>query len=94
MNDWGFRNSEDVIDPKPTGALRIIAYGGSTTFLPNEVEENTWTYQLQQKLRQKTGNPAHQVLNGGVVLWSAELFFAVLFCYVLSCAVLFCAVMS
>src|SRR5258708_4505922 len=34
-NDFGFRNREDVIEPKPSGAFRIIAYGGSTTFCYN-----------------------------------------------------------
>src|ERR1700756_5508085 len=34
-NSFGFRNSEDVFEPKPRGALRIIAYGGSTTFCYN-----------------------------------------------------------
>src|SRR5262249_39810373 len=27
-NSLGFRNHEDVFEPKPQGALRIIAYGG------------------------------------------------------------------
>jgi len=69
-NDWGFRNIEDVIAPKPAGALRIIAYGGSTTFTPELRTKETWPYQLEKRLRAADGNNRHQVLNGGVVIWS------------------------
>src|SRR5262249_5820840 len=34
-NNFGFRNKENVVEPKPANALRIIAYGGSTTFCYN-----------------------------------------------------------
>ena len=70
LNDRAFRNAEDVIEPKPEGALRLIAYGGSTTFSYNLPTEQTWTYQLQRRMRDALGDTAHQVLNGGVVLWS------------------------
>ena len=70
LNDRAFRNLDDVIEPKPKGALRLIAYGGSTTFSYNLPTEKTWTYRLQQRMRDGLGNVAHQVLNGGVVLWS------------------------
>ena len=70
LNDHGFRNLEDVIDPKPEGALRVIIYGGSPTFAYNLPTEETWPYKLQLRLRGNLGNPAHQVLNAGVVLWS------------------------
>lgn len=70
MNDFGFRNVEDVISPKPEGAERVIAYGGSTTFCPKLTTEECWSRQLEKRMRKGEGNAAHQVLNGGVVLWS------------------------
>ncbi|MCH7486996.1 MAG: hypothetical protein IIC04_08415 [Proteobacteria bacterium] len=70
LNDRAFRNRENVIEPKPKGALRMIAYGGSTTFSYNLPTEKTWTYLLQRRLRERLGGQTHQVLNGGVVLWS------------------------
>ena len=70
LNDRAFRNRENVIEPKPKGALRLIAYGGSTTFSYNLPTEKTWTYMLQRRMREEIGDTAHQVLNGGVVLWS------------------------
>lgn len=68
-NDYGFRNSEDVKEPKPPGALRIIAYGGSTTFCYNLPTEAAWPIRLEQKLRANR-HPADQVLNAGAILWS------------------------
>jgi len=70
LNDGAFRNVEDVIEPKPAGALRVIAYGGSTTFCPNLTTTACWPSQLEMRLRAAAGPVRHQVLNGGVVLWS------------------------
>ena len=70
LNDWGFRNAEDVITPKPEGAERVITYGGSTTFCPKLTAEACWPHQLEIRMREDDGNTGHQVLNGGVVLWS------------------------
>jgi lysophospholipase L1-like esterase len=68
-NDYGFRNVEDVIDPKPEGAMRVIAYGGSTTFCYNLADTETWPAKLEQLLR-STRHPADQVLNAGAITWS------------------------
>ena len=65
----GFRNHEDVFEPKPPGALRIIAYGGSTTFCYNLDTEHAWPLRLQALLR-AYHNPRDQVLNAGAVMWS------------------------
>ena len=70
LNDRAFRNRENVLEPKPESALRLIAYGGSTTFSYNLPTEKSWTYLLQRRMREKLGPAPHQVLNGGVVLWS------------------------
>jgi len=68
-NDFGFRNSEDVINPKLEGSYRIIAYGGSTTFCYNLSNEESWPLQLQAVLRRQH-NAGDQVLNGGAIMWS------------------------
>ncbi len=68
-NSLGFRNKENVIEPKPANALRMIAYGGSTTFCYNLPTDLAWPIRLQQILR-KEHNASDQVLNGGAILWS------------------------
>jgi lysophospholipase L1-like esterase len=68
-NNFGFRNSEDVIEPKPANALRIIAYGGSTTYCYNLPNDMTWPAQLARILRAQR-NPSDQVLNAGAIMWS------------------------
>jgi len=68
-NNFGFRNKEDLIEPKPAGALRIITYGGSTTFCYNLTNDEAWPTRLEKRLR----NMHHlqdQVLNGGAIMWS------------------------
>ena len=70
LNDVAFRNEEDLIAPKPPNAERIIVYGGSTTFCPQLETIECWPAQLQKNLRKTEGGARHQVLNGGVVLWS------------------------
>jgi hypothetical protein len=69
-NDWGFRGTEDVLVERPRGALRIIAYGGSTTFCYNLSEVETWPARLQARLRETRGGDHDQVLNAGAVFWS------------------------
>ncbi|MEZ4647444.1 MAG: SGNH/GDSL hydrolase family protein [Candidatus Eisenbacteria bacterium] len=69
-NDHGFRGPEDVIDPRPEGALRIIAYGGSTTLCWNLSEEETWPRRLEARIRQDAGRAESQVLNAGDINWS------------------------
>ena len=68
-NNFGFRNIEDVLEPKDEESLRIIAYGGSTTFCYNLSDEETWPSRLEQKLR-KSRHPKDQVLNAGAINWS------------------------
>ncbi len=68
-NDFGFRNREPVFEPKPPGALRVIAYGGSTTFCYNLADADAWPARLERLLRERDGH-RHQVLNGGAILWS------------------------
>jgi lysophospholipase L1-like esterase len=68
-NNFGFRNKENVIEPKPANALRIITYGGSTTFCYNLPTDLAWPIRLQEVLR-KQHNASDQVLNGGAITWS------------------------
>jgi hypothetical protein len=69
-NDRGFRNDEDVIEPRQKDCLRVIAYGGSTTLCWNLPTPQTWPAQLEERLREVSGRPCHQVLNAGDILWS------------------------
>ena len=68
-DDYGFRNRERVMQPKPAGALRIIAYGGSTTFCYNLPFDETWPAKLESLLREYH-NQKDQVLNAGAIAWS------------------------
>jgi len=72
-NDRGFRNDEDLIEPKPPNAWRTIAYGGSATLCWNLPTPETWPARLEQLLREETGCMSHQVLNAGDILWSLGL---------------------
>ncbi len=71
LNNLGFRNTEDVFDPKPAGSLRVIAYGGSSTYCHDLSNDEAWPLVIQQDLRALGGVHARdQVLNGGVIMWS------------------------
>lgn len=70
-NNLGFRNKEDVFDPKPPGSLRIIAFGGSTTFGYNLADGETYTELLEHKIRNIPGYEKSQVLNAGRICYSA-----------------------
>jgi len=70
-DNWGFRDREDVFDPKPPGSLRLIAYGGSTTYCYQLLNDEAWPARLEQLLRaRRPGGEKDQVLNGGGVMWS------------------------
>ena len=68
-NDYGFRNKENVFEPKPKGSHRVIAYGGSTTYSYNLLNDEAWPIQLQNLLRRQHDS-RDQVLNGGAFAWS------------------------
>lgn len=71
LNDQGFRNREDVFEPKPAGALRVVAFGGSTTFGYNLADGETYTERLEARLRRWPGRARSQVLNAGRITYSA-----------------------
>lgn len=68
-NSLGFRNKEDVIEPRPPGSYLVIAYGGSTTFCYNLETDRAWPLQLQERLRSRTKHQS-QVMNAGAIMWS------------------------
>lgn len=70
LNNYGFRNEEDVFDPRPPNSLRVIAFGGSTTFGYNLRDGETFTERLEQKLKTIPGYERTQVLNAGQVSYS------------------------
>ena len=71
LNNYGFRNREDVLDPKPANSLRIIAFGGSTTFGYNLADEDTYTQRLQERIKAVKSFEKTQVLNAGRIMYSA-----------------------
>ena len=72
LNNYALRNREDVMDPKPSHSLRILAVGGSTTFGYNLANEDTFTEQLEKRLRAVPGHEKDQVLNAGTIAYSAN----------------------
>ncbi len=70
-NNYGFRSKEDVFEPKPPNSIRVIAYGGSTTFCFNLETDQAWPIRLQEELRKYAG-PSPMVLNAGAIVWSID----------------------
>jgi lysophospholipase L1-like esterase len=58
-NALGYRGPEFALD-KSEGEIRVVAYGGSSTYCVRVSDEQTWPYLLGQKL----GTP-YQVINAG-----------------------------
>jgi lysophospholipase L1-like esterase len=71
LNNYGLRNREDVLDPKPENGLRIIAFGGSTTYGYNLTDKDTYTQRLQDRFRTEKNYEKTQVLNAGRIMYSA-----------------------
>jgi len=78
INNWGFRNLEDISEAKPPGATRIYCSGGSTTFCYNLPTEQAWPERLQGDLRARPGHERDEVLNAGQICFpvSSELVLA------------------
>lgn len=70
LNNWGFRNREDVAAAKSAGAMRVYCSGGSTTFCYNLPTDEAWPSLLQGKLRATPGREYDEVLNAGQICWS------------------------
>jgi len=69
FNNRAFQRGPDT-DPDGTDSrLRIVAYGGSTTFSYNLLMEDTWPLRLEALLREN-GFDGAEVLNAGDVMWS------------------------
>ena len=63
INSHGFRGAE-FEEEKPSGVVRIVALGGSSTFSYQTGDAAIWTRRLQDLLRADFG-PGVEVLNGG-----------------------------
>lgn len=70
LNNWGFRNREDVPAEKVPGSTRIYCSGGSTTFCYNLATDHAWPSVLQNQLRTTPGHERDEVLNAGQICWS------------------------
>ena len=71
LNNYGLRNPDDTQKEKASGALRVMVFGGSTTFGINLKDHETYPLQLQEKLRAQPGFEKTEVLNAGVICYSA-----------------------
>lgn len=70
LNNYGFRSVEDV-NTLPDGAVRLMTFGGSTTFGYRLKTLETYPEQLKEKLRAISGYEKTQVYNAGTVCYSA-----------------------
>lgn len=69
-NKLGFRGDE-IQTPKPNGAFRIVAIGGSTTYTTElNNYKLSYPYLLQEHLN-KNGHPNVEVINAGAGGWSS-----------------------
>ena len=67
INNFGFRDSEDITQEKPPGATRIYCSGGSTTYCYNLDTAESWPSLLQQRMRTVKGHERDEVLNAGQI---------------------------
>lgn len=71
LNGLGCRNREDLYEPRPTNGLRVLAFGGSTTYGYNLADGDTYPERLEARLRSRPGWDRSQVLNAGRITYSA-----------------------
>lgn len=71
LNGLGCRNREELYEPRPANGLRVIAFGGSTTYGYNLADGETYTERLEARLRARAGWERSQVLNAGRITYSA-----------------------
>jgi len=76
INNFGFRDSEDITEAKPPGTTRIYCSGGSTTYCYNLDTAESWPSLLQRKLRQVKGHERDEVLNAGQITFGISQEFA------------------
>lgn len=67
INNWGFRNVEDISEQKSEGIMRVYCSGGSTVFCYNLPTEESWPSILQERLRQIPGHEHDEILNAGEI---------------------------
>jgi lysophospholipase L1-like esterase len=72
INNFGFRDSEDITEEKPPGVTRVYCSGGSTTFCYNLDTPDSWPSLLQEKLRQAKGHERDEVLNAGQITFAVS----------------------
>ena len=69
FNNLAFQRAEPTTVERPAEQLRIVAYGGSTTFSYNVPMNEAWPALLEKHLR-AAGHRNAEVLNAGDVVWS------------------------
>lgn len=66
INSLGFRDTRDYTLAKPAGTFRIIVLGDSVTFGHGTLNETTYPYLLEQRLKEWRPDVAWEVWNLGV----------------------------
>src|SRR5205814_1109641 len=69
LNAGGWRDEERTIEKRP-GSYRIVAVGDSVTYGAVVAKNDTWTAQLQRKLRD--AGMSAEVINIGYGGWSTD----------------------
>jgi len=70
-NAYGYRG-DDLTLAKPAGAYRVLVLGGSTTYETGVADyHRSFTVQLQELLRERTGRADIEVINAGCGGWSS-----------------------
>lgn len=69
-NSLGLRGSEEV-GPKQPGEFRILSLGESSTFGDQVEDEETYSFLLEEHLRQHDPSHPFQVLNAGVCAYTS-----------------------
>lgn len=69
FNNFAFQNFADILPQRTPNQLRIITYGGSTTYCYNLGMKSSWPMRLQHHLQQQ-GLKGSEVLNAGDLQWS------------------------
>jgi lysophospholipase L1-like esterase len=64
INKNGYRGHDFAVT-KPEGVIRIMIYGGSAVFDPNQPEGQDWPHRIETILRQN-GFPQVEVINAGI----------------------------
>jgi lysophospholipase L1-like esterase len=71
INNLGFRRDEDIQYFKPSDTFRLVVLGGSAVFAGTVLYSSSWSFLLEEKLKNKFKNIKIEVINAGVAGYSS-----------------------